>query len=541
MNIVILVIACLLPLSANPVAAQATESNLMSSAMTLEQKVAQMFMVSLFGSQLTESEADFMREVQPGALVLFGRNVVSPAQVTALTNSYQELVTGAGGPPLLIAVDQEGGMIQHLQQGFTRFPAPMLWTATQNESLIYDLGAAMASELRAVGVNMNLAPVADLQTYPFNPIIDRRSFGNLPGMVAPILTSFIRGMQDNGVMATVKHFPGHGDTLSDSHLELPVITHDRHRLDAIELQPFVAALEADVGAVMVAHIWFTAFDEDRIPASLSHNIVGGLLRRELSYDGIIMTDALDMDAIDLEYKESEAAIRAIEAGNDLIAIGAHVSTDRIRQVIDDVVDAVRSGRIPRTRIDASVRRILSAKAKIGILDWQALDPETVEDRLYLSEHHDLVSQLFEQGATEIDPQDMIPVGARALFVYPGIRPRIRRECDRKVAGHEFLSYSGSPTDKELSWAKRAASESDTVVVFTLNNVDEPRQMQLVKAMPAEKTVLVTLWNPTEMLLYPPLAGYVLGYSPMLRATELICQILLGEKEAKGSLPLRYAS
>ena len=509
--------------------------------MTLEQKVAQMFMVSFFGEQLTETESAFLREVQPGAVVLFGRNVESPEQVTALTNSYQQEVMSRGGLPLLIAVDQEGGPIQHLQDGFTRFPAPMLLAATQDEDLAYDVGAAMAAEMRAVGVNMNLAPVGDLLTNAFNPIIDRRAFGSDPKMVAPILMNFIRGMQDNGVAATVKHFPGHGDTSEDSHLELPAIHHDRSRLGSVELRPFVAAFDAGVSTVMVAHIWYSAFDAEPLPASLSDKVVDGLLREELGYDGIIMTDALDMDAVDTEYDPSEASIRAIEAGNDLIAIGAHVGTQRIREAISDVVAAVRAGRIALESIDDSLERILRVKQRYGVLDWSPLDPNTTSERLDLLTHDRLVTRLFERGVTVLDSQDMIPVQGRVLFVYPGTRPRIRRECDRRVAEHEFVSVSGSPKDGELTWASAAAREADTVAVFTLNNIDDPRQIQLVEAMPAHKTILVTLWNPIEMFIYPELAAYVQGYSPMSRATKVICEVLLGERQAFGSMPLGFAS
>ncbi len=509
--------------------------------MTLEQKVAQMFMVSFFGTQLTEAESDFLRQVQPGAAVLFGRNVDSPEQVTRLTNSYQQHVMSRGGLPMLIAVDQEGGSIQHLQDGFTRFPAPMLLTATQDDELAYDVGAAMAAEMRAVGVNMNLAPVGDLLTNAYNPIIDRRAFGSEPETVAPILMNFIRGLQDNGIVATVKHFPGHGDTSVDSHLELPRIDHDWRRLESVELRPFVAALDADVSAVMVAHIWYSAFDAEPTPASLSTNLVDGLLREELGYDGLVMTDALDMDAVDTVYDASEASIRAIAAGNDLIAIGAHVGTHRIREAIANVVAAVRDGRISLERIDASVGRILRVKQKYGVLDWSSLDPDGASERLDLLAHDRLVTRIFERGVTAIDSRGMIPVQGRVLFIYPGTRPRIRRECDRRVVEHHFVSVSGSPKDHELAWAREASKEADTVVVFTLNNIDDPRQIQLVEAMPTHKTILVTLWNPVEMLIYPEHAAYVLGFSPMSRATRVICEVLLGERQAVGSMPLSYAS
>lgn len=509
--------------------------------MTLQQKVAQMFMVSFYGTQLTEIETAFLRDVQPGAAVIFGRNVESPAQVTALTNAYQEAVTAHDGLPLLIAVDQEGGPIQHLQAGFTRFPTPMLLTATQDENLAYELGAAMAAEMRAVGLNMNLAPVADLLTNPANPIIGRRSFGSDPKMVAPILTGFIRGLQDNGVVATVKHFPGHGDTSEDSHLVLPAIHHDRERLAALELRPFVAAFDAGVSTVMVAHIWFSAYDEEALPSSLSANVVGGLLREELGYDGLIMTDALDMDAVDTGYDPSQAAIRAIAAGNDLVAIGAHVGTQRIRQAIDDVVAAVRAGQIPLARIDASVARIMAVKAQYGVLDWQPLDPGATSERLDLLAHDRLVTRLFERGLTAVDPHGKIPVQGETLFVYPGTRPRIRRECDRRITQHDFIAVSGSPTSAELTWAREAAQAVDTVALFTFNHVDDARQRQLVEALPPEKTILVTLWNPNEMLIYPELAAYVLAYSPMSRATQIICELLLGERQAFGAMPLDDAN
>ncbi len=509
--------------------------------MTLEKKVAQLFMVSFFGTHLTEAEALFLREVQPGAVALFGRNAESPIQVTALTNSIQQQSGVGGGLPLLIAVDQEGGLIQHLQAGFTRFPAPMLWTATQDSDLAYDVGAAMARELRAVGVNMNLAPVADLQTNPHNPIIKRRSFGNIPEMVAPILTNFIRGMQENGVVATVKHFPGHGDTATDSHLQLPIVDHDQDRLNALELQPFMAAVAAGVEVAMVSHIWFPALDAEPLPASLSQRVVAGLLREELGYDGIIMTDALDMDAVDTSYGASEASIRAILAGNDLIAIGAHVGTDRIRAAIADVVQAVRDGRISEGQVDLSVSRLLATKEKYGILNWKPIEAQLVESRVPLAEHDALVTRLFEAGVTALDPAGMIPIRGKVVFIYPGTRARIRKQCDRDGADYEYLAVSESPKDEQIAWARQAAIGADRVVVFTANHVHDPQQRALVNGLPPGKTILVALWDPAEMLMFPDIKAVVLGYSPMLRATRVICELLLGERDAFGSLPFRYAN
>ncbi len=297
------------------------------SALTLDQKVAQMFIVNLYGSQLTEAGRDFLTQYQPGGVVLLPENIRTPEDVARLNNLYQQTIIDGGGLPLFISVDQEGGTIAHLREGFTTFPVSMLLTASGDTDLAYRVGQAMAEEMLAVGVNMNLAPVADLETNPNNPIIKRRSFGSDPAMVSPIVAAYIEGMQATNVLATAKHFPGHGDTSDDSHVGLPVVTLDRERLEAVELAPFRAAIEAGVSTIMVAHIWYPALEpQPDLPASMSYNIITGLLREEMGYDGLIVTDALDMDAIDTVYSYPNASLQAIKAGVDLV-IAAHVSLE----------------------------------------------------------------------------------------------------------------------------------------------------------------------------------------------------------------------
>jgi beta-N-acetylhexosaminidase len=537
-RVIIAGFALLFPIFGIQTDGQSVEARLVT--MTLEQKVAQMFMVSFYGTHLTEIERDFLADVQPGAVVLFGKNIESPEQVSRLTNDYQKTILDGGEIPLFIAVDQEGGRIQHLQDGFTRFPLPSLWTATQNTELAYQVGEAMATEMRAVGVNMNLAPVADLNTNIDNPIIGRRSFGSDVELVTPILTHFIQGLQDNGVMATVKHFPGHGDTSSDSHIELPIIEHSRERLNAVEFRPFVSAIEAGVDVTMVSHIWFTTLDNEQIPASLSHNIVTRLLRDEMHYDGIIMTDALDMDAIDTVYTAGGSAIQAILAGNDLIAIGAHVGTQTIKMAIADVVAAVQDGRITESQIDASVMRILTAKEKYGVFKWRPLDPMLVDERLNLEAHDALVTQLIEQGVTVVGgANDAIPLQGNVAIIYPATRPTIATECSGIDGDVKYTGVSDSPSDEEISWAISASQTADTVIVFTQNAIGNPRQQTLVEALPQYETIVVALWDIRDMLVFPDVTGYVLGYSPMLRTTVVICDILVGRLSAQGTLPIIY--
>ncbi|MBZ0290765.1 MAG: glycoside hydrolase family 3 protein, partial [Anaerolineae bacterium] len=319
--------------------------------LTLEQKVAQMFIVNLFGGQLNAPGKAFLEQWQPGGVVLIGENTGTPDEVARLVNSYQQTITDASGPPLLVAVDQEPGPISHLKDGFTQFPTPTLITATGDPQMAYAVGRAIGDELRAVGVNMTLSPIADLETNPKNPIIVRRAFGNDPALVSPMIGAFVEGTQAAGVMATAKHFPGHGDSSDDSHTSLPVIDLSRDRLQSIELAPFRAAIESKVAAVMAAHIWYPALEpEANLPASLSSNVITGLLRAELGYDGLVLTDALDMDAIDTTYSYPEAVVKAIQAGVDLV-ISAHIGLDSQVAAIQAVVNAVLVGTISETRID----------------------------------------------------------------------------------------------------------------------------------------------------------------------------------------------
>lgn len=498
------------------------------SAMTLEQRIAQMFIVHLYGPQLTEAGRDFLARAQPGGVVLIGTNLGTPAALTALINSYQQTITAAGGLPLFVAVDQEGGPISHLREGFTLFPTPALLTASGQPELARRVGAAMAAELRAVGVNLNLAPVADLETNRDNPVIARRSFGSDPALVSPILAAYIEGLQSAGVLATAKHFPGHGETDSDSHTTLPVLDLTRERLETVELAPFRAAIDAGVEVIMAAHIWYPALEsQENLPASLSASIITGLLRGELGYDGLVMTDALDMDAIDTTYSYASAALKAVQAGIDLI-IAAHVSLEAQEAAVRAIADAVRAGTLSEGRIDESVRRILDAKARYGLLDWSPLDPATTAERLPLDANAALVEELFRAGVTRVfDHHALLPLtdASSALIIYPATRPNIAQECGRYSTDLKWLGVSASPTDEEIAWAASSAARAGTVVVFTQNA--DARQQALVQSLPAERTIVVALWSPYDVLRFPQIAAYVVTYSPMRPAVPAACALLFG--------------
>jgi beta-N-acetylhexosaminidase len=501
------------------------------SGMTLEQRIGQMFIVNLYGPQLTEVGRDFLTRVQPGGVVLIGDNIGTAQALTRLINSYQQTSIDADGLPLFVAVDQEGGPISHLRDGFTVFPTPALLTASGQSELARRVGAAMAAELRAVGVNLNLAPVADLETNPDNPIITRRSFGSDPTRVSPIMAAYIEGLQSAGVLATAKHFPGHGETDSDSHTTLPILDLTRERLDAVELAPFRAAIDAGVEVIMAAHIWYPALEpQENLPASLSSNIITRLLRDELGYDGLVMTDALDMDAIDTSYSYPDAALKAIQAGVDLL-IAAHIGLDSQEAAVRAIADAVRDGRISEARIDESARRILDAKARYNLLDWTPLDPAAVAKRLPLDANAALVEEMFRAGVTRVfDHAGLLPLteASDALIIYPATRPTIVQECGAYTPDLNWLGVSESPTDEEIAWAADSAARAGTVITFTQNA--DSRQQALVQALPAERTVVVALWSPYDVLLFPRIAAYVVTYSPLRPAVPAACALLFGAVE-----------
>jgi beta-N-acetylhexosaminidase len=531
----VLFILCLLIF--RPLAAQGDIAARMGG-MTLEQKVGQLFMVTLHGNVLTEEGAAFLREVQPGAVVLFAANLGSPAQITQMTNAYQQTILEAGGQPLLIAVDQEGGVVARLTDGFTTLPAPILITAA-GETMAGRIGAMTARQLRAVGINMNLAPVADLETFRDNPIIYRRAFSNDPQIAADTLRAYIIGTQLEGVLATAKHFPGHGETRQDSHAILQTLDLDRARLDAVELPPFQAAADAGVAAIMVAHIHYSALQQDnRLPASLDSQVVMTLLRDEMGYDGIVMTDALDMNAVDTEFDFREAAVRAIEAGIDLVALGPSFGATTQRDAITAVIEAVRSGRIPQSQIDNSVERVLRAKQVYALDGWQPLDPALAAERVDVAAGDALVEELFRAGVTvAYDRNDLIPVtqDARVAVVFLATRYQIVQECGLYRADIDWVGVSDAPSQEEIGWATNAAARADTVIVFTQDAISNAAQQALVNALPPEKTVAVALWSPYDWLTFPNIAGYALTYSPLRPAVPAICAALFGAAPAQGRL------
>jgi beta-N-acetylhexosaminidase len=358
----------------SPAAAQWVETTL--GKMTLDDKVGQLIFATYHGSfTATDAPAyaEMMRDVEKlhvGGFINITQGsplgiVKSQAYPTAvLTNQLQ----AKSKLPLLIGADFERGTAMRLDEG-TSFPTAMALAAAGNPKDAYTMGKITALESRAVGIQWIYAPDSDVNNNPNNPIINTRSFGEEPQKVAEYVTQFVRGVQENGGLATAKHFPGHGDTAADSHIDLPVIRADRDRLENLELVPFRAAIAAGAESIMTGHLSIPALEPDsNTPATLSSNILTGLLRKELGYQGLVVTDAMDMGGITVRYAPGEAAVRAFVAGADALLMPPVPDA-----AFEALRDAVKSGRISHERLDASVRRILQAKARLGLYKERSVD------------------------------------------------------------------------------------------------------------------------------------------------------------------------
>jgi beta-N-acetylhexosaminidase len=415
--------------------------------MTLREKLGQMLMVSYFGvfsSAESAAYKEIVHQVEDnhvGGLIIvtdrgplgIERSQVYPTSV--MTNELQRLAK----IPLLVGADFESGTGMRLDEG-TSFPSAMAIGATGDPKLAYAAGKYTAIEARAAGVQWIFAPDADLNNNPDNPIINIRSFGEDPASVAAYVKEFVRGVEENGALSTAKHFPGHGDVAVDSHLSLPVVPRDRKELEAAELVPFRAAIDAGASSIMPGHLSVPAFEPDpNVPATLSPKILTGLLRDEMKFRGLIVTDALDMGGVTSIYSPGEAAVRAVEAGEDVLLMSPEPDA-----AMAGLEDAVRSGRLSEKRIDASVRRILAAKARLGLNRNRLVDVARLNEKFARPEFEAEAQSIADRGVTLLrDTPGLLPLDStrplRVLLVAlsadadpnPGetIEPEIRPRVD----------------------------------------------------------------------------------------------------------------
>src|SRR5713226_7852210 len=338
--------------------------------MTLEEQLGQVLMVGFSGSTPSQEIIDLIQRHHVGNILLFARNVRDARQVLELTQRLQMLASEAGQRyPLLIAIDQENGLVQRLGEAATIFPGNMALGATGSEEIAYKVARASGRELKALGINMNLAPVVDVNNNPANPVIGVRSFGEDPQLVARLGAAMVKGYHEAGIFCCLKHFPGHGDTAVDSHLALPTIPYTLDRLETLELVPFRGGIEAGAESVMIAHVSFPALtQQDTLPATLSPAIVQGLLRERLGFNGLILSDCLEMKAISETFGTERAAVMALQAGIDLVLVSHHYK--RQQGSIEAIRVAVQTHELSSQVVRQAAKHVLRLKA--NYLAWKEI-------------------------------------------------------------------------------------------------------------------------------------------------------------------------
>jgi beta-N-acetylhexosaminidase len=523
--------------------------------MTVEEKVGQMIACRFTADFRNADSAvltaldDLISKSGIGGLVLF-----APARVyetAELANGFQRLAK----VPLLMAADFERGAANRVTNA-TLFPPFMGLGAAGSEDLAYQVGRVTALEGRAMGIHVAYAPVVDVNINPDNPIINTRAIGADPALVSRIADAFIRGVQDNGMIATAKHFPGHGDTSQDSHSLLPTITADLDRLEKVELFPFKQAIAAGVRSVMTAHLAVPALDPTPgLPATLSAPILTGVLRQKLGFKGLIVTDALEMGGVTNAFSTEEASLRAVLAGVDMLLLPPDPA-----RVISYLTAAVRDGRVPMARIDQSVRRILETKASLGLDRGRLVDIDQLRRRVAPKPYLDLATKAFERSATLVrNEAGILPLAAAPgklavlalssdLGDYFAGQPFVEAMRSRFPAAEAFYA-DGDTGQDELDKAFAAASAADVVVVGVYSRlVDrkgsvglEPKHVELINRLAAlpdgPKVVVVSFGSPYLLRYFSGVGAYLCLYKDTPEAQAIAARALAGEMDIMGKLPV----
>lgn len=517
------------------------------SKMTLEEKVGQLFQIGFSGPKIDSEIKDMIENYHIGGVIYFSRNIENPAQTAELSNQLQKLALNSGAElPLFISADQEGGTVTRLK-GATHFPGNMALGAADNSELAYLAGEAVGDELKNLGINVNLAPDLDVNNNPDNPVIGVRSFGENPELVAELGTSYIRGLQSKGVTATAKHFPGHGDTAVDSHLDLPVIRHSRSRLDEVELYPFKKAIEAGVDSIMTAHIYFPTIEKkEEIPATLSKAVLTDLLRVELGFDGLIITDCMEMNAIVNTFGTVEGAVKTIEAGSDTVLV-SH-SYHKQKKAIEAVIEAVKSGRISEERIDQSVERILSLKGKrIKLAELEEAD----ENKINFAAHQKIAREIAENALTVVKNENILPLKNpenQKITVIDFEMGRVSLAENEGEKSNLFIEYLQDDLnqvenitlkDDQITAAdNEKISGSDLVIVCTYNAAANREQAEIAEKLAAEYDLLVlALRNPYDYKYLDQTQAFITTYDYSPASQKAAADFVKGKIEARGKLPV----
>jgi beta-N-acetylhexosaminidase len=542
--------------------------------MTLEEKVGQLFVVEVFGQDANtvtaeaaarnqglygvSTPAQVIDKYKPGGVIYFDArrgpdNVRNPRQIATLSNGLQAAALSQRQPiPLLISTDQEGGaVVFRLVEPATAMPGNMALGAGRSADDARRSAEVIGTELASVGINQNYAPVADVNVNPANPVIGVRSIGEDPNLVSELVAAQVDGYHAGGVSSAAKHFPGHGDTAVDSHFGLPEVTHTRPELEQIDLPPFRSAIEHGVDTIMTAHVVVRSVDPSGAPATMSGPILTGLLRDELDYDGLVVTDALDMGGATSTYPPDVAPVQAFKAGADQLVLAPQMDV-----AFNAVLDAVRNGEISERRLDESVYRILRLKLRKGLFDDPFVDADRAVDVVGAAGHLADAQAITDRTTTLVkNDAGVLPLSherRRVLVTGWGVTTTglLGAAIGQRGQTVEVLETGTTPSQARIDAAVARANANDLVVVSTMNaaSVDPATglptasaaaQQRLVKALLATGTQVVVsgMRNPYDVSYFTEAPTYLVSYGFTPGSIESLARVLFGEVNPSGTLPV----
>ncbi|GAA2420380.1 glycoside hydrolase family 3 protein [Streptomyces glaucus] len=538
------------------------------SGMTLQEKVGQLFVMRVYGHSATAPDqadadanlkeigvrtaAELLAKYRVGGIVYFSwaHNTRDPHQIAELSNGIQKAsLELPRGLPVLISTDQEHGIVARVGAPATLFPGAMAIGAGRSRSDARTLGRLAGRELRALGIRQDYAPVADVNVDPANPVIGVRSFGADPAAVAALVAAEVRGYQGSGVAATAKHFPGHGDTDVDSHTGLPTITHSREQWETLDAPPFRAAIAAGIDSIMTAHLRVPALDGSGDPATLSRPILTGILREELGYDGVVVTDSLGMEGVRTGYGDDRVPVLALKAGADQL-----LNPPDLDLAWNAVLDAVRGGELTEARLDESILRILRLKAKLGLFRDPYVSPAGVDRAVGTTAHRAAADRIAERTTTLlVNEGGLLPLSRRRhpRILVVGADPASPSGTTGPPTGVLADALTGlgftatalptgtAPSAATVDRAVAAARDADAVVAGTYNVTAGSGQQTLVRALLAtgKPVVALALRNPYDVAHLPDVRACLASYSWTDVELRAAARVIAGRVRPRGKLPV----
>ena len=500
--------------------------------LSMDERIGQLYMVALYTNKDQNHISGVRKLVEQeriGGIILMQDDA---EQEIALVNEFQK----KSRVPMLFGMDAEWGLYQRIKTAH-KFPWAMTLGAIQDNNLVYEMASKIAEDAKKMGIYWNFAPVVDVNTNPKNPIIGNRSFGSDVQNVIAKSLAYAQGLQDNGVLAAIKHFPGHGDTDVDSHLDLPVVKHSLERLNKIELAPFKALMDKKIGGVMIAHLYVPQLEKGKnIPASISYDIVTNLLKNKFRYEGLVITDALNMNAVAKKYPAGELDLRAFKAGNDVLLFSQDVPTGKKL-----IKEAIQKGEISEKRLEESVKKILKTKYLLGLQNLRPLSSEGINSALNNDSHAKISEKLYANALTLLkDEKQLFPLREKEVYYLP-----------LEEASHEaFLQeLSKEIKVKKISFKEIQSIPENAVVIIGLHKDNSTaykpykiswESKRLINQVKSRNKVILNVFGSPYALQDVDISGIssvLVSYENNPLSMKATAEAYLGKQKINGRLPV----